>query len=99
MAAESDPAKIFEARPPPHVSVDPKALPSQLQLTETQQALYDDVLKHFDQDGYVLPGVEDGALTEAEKFWLVRPDETVIMQRSNACNHSRASAYSGSCVP
>ncbi|KAI0331836.1 CRAL/TRIO domain-containing protein [Cubamyces sp. BRFM 1775] len=70
MAAESDAVKIYEACPPPHVAVDPSVLPPQLQPTEPQQALYDEVLKHFDKEGYALPGVEDGALTESEKFWL-----------------------------
>lgn len=70
--AEED--TIYEARPPPHIPVDPAVLPPQLQLTDAQQKLYDDVLKHFDRDDYVLPGVENGALAEEEKFWLVRPD-------------------------
>ncbi|OJT15007.1 CRAL-TRIO domain-containing protein C23B6.04c [Trametes pubescens] len=62
---------IYEARPPPHIPVDPAVLPPQLTLTEAQQKLYDEVLKHFEKDDYVLPGVENGALTEQEKFWLV----------------------------
>lgn len=62
---------IFEARPPPHIPVDPAVLPPQLTLTDAQQKLYDEVLKHFEKDDYVLPGVENGALTEQEKFWLV----------------------------
>ncbi|KAI0635576.1 CRAL/TRIO domain-containing protein [Trametes polyzona] len=61
---------IYEAHPPPHIPVDPAVLPPQLKLSEAQQALYDEVLKHFDRDDYVLPGVENGSLTEDEKFWL-----------------------------
>ncbi|KAL1940230.1 hypothetical protein VTO73DRAFT_9182 [Trametes versicolor] len=61
---------IFEARPPPHIPVDPSVLPPQLTLTDAQQKLYDEVLKHFEKDDYVLPGAENGALTEQEKFWL-----------------------------
>ncbi|KAH9856671.1 CRAL/TRIO domain-containing protein [Lenzites betulinus] len=61
---------IYEARPPPHIPVDPAVLPPQLKTTDAQKALYDEVFKHFDKDDYVLPGVENGALTEAEKFWL-----------------------------
>ncbi|KAI0649476.1 CRAL/TRIO domain-containing protein [Trametes meyenii] len=68
MAGET--VKIYESPAPPHIPVDPAVLPPQLQLTEAQQKLYDEVLKHFDREDYVLPGVEDGALTENEKFWL-----------------------------
>ncbi|KAI0822555.1 CRAL/TRIO domain-containing protein [Trametes gibbosa] len=68
MAAQAE--TIYEATHPPHIPVDPAALPAQLQITDTQQALYDEVLKHFDRDDYALPGVDNGALTEAEKFWL-----------------------------
>ncbi|CDO72479.1 hypothetical protein BN946_scf184980.g20 [Trametes cinnabarina] len=68
MTAETD--KIYVAPAPPHISFDPAVLPPQLQLTDSQQALYDEVLKHFDKEDYVLPGVDDGALTDEEKFWL-----------------------------
>ncbi|KAI0671386.1 CRAL/TRIO domain-containing protein [Trametes maxima] len=68
MAGET--VKIYESPAPPQISVDPAVLPPQLQLTDAQQKLYDEVLKHFDHEEYVLPGVEDGALTENEKFWL-----------------------------
>ena len=63
---------IYETRPPPDIPFDPAVLPPSLKLTDTQQKLYDEVLKHFDAEEYVLPGFEDGALTEEEKFWLVR---------------------------
>ncbi|KAM5537177.1 hypothetical protein V8D89_009110 [Ganoderma adspersum] len=61
---------IYETRPPPDIPFDPAVLPPSLKLTDAQQKLYDEVLKHFDTDEYVLPDVEDGALTEEEKFWL-----------------------------
>ncbi|KAI8982724.1 CRAL/TRIO domain-containing protein [Trametes punicea] len=68
MAAETD--KIYEARPPPHIPVDPAAPPPQLKLTDAQQGLYDAVLSHFDREDYTIPEVENGALTEEEKSWL-----------------------------
>ena len=65
--------KIYEPLPPPEIPFDPAVLPPNLQLTDSQQKLYDDVLKHFSNEAYALPDVENGALTEDEKFWLVRP--------------------------
>ncbi|KAL7278961.1 hypothetical protein ACG7TL_006793 [Trametes sanguinea] len=70
MAAATGTEKIYQAPPPPHIPVDPAVLPPPLKLTETQQAIYDEVLAHFAKDGYTLPGVENGSLTEEEKFWL-----------------------------
>ncbi|TBU25024.1 CRAL/TRIO domain-containing protein [Dichomitus squalens] len=66
----ADTEKIYEASPPPDIPFDPAALPSNLQLTDVQQKLFDDVLKYFDKEDYVLPDVENGTLTEEEKFWL-----------------------------
>ncbi|RPD59669.1 CRAL/TRIO domain-containing protein [Lentinus tigrinus ALCF2SS1-6] len=68
MASTAD--MIYVSPPPPHISVDPAVLPPQLKLTESQQKLYDDVLEHFSNESYELPDVENGALTEDEKFWL-----------------------------
>ncbi|PIL35387.1 hypothetical protein GSI_02113 [Ganoderma sinense ZZ0214-1] len=68
MAVETE--VIYETRPPPDIPFDPAVLPPSLKLTDAHQKLYDEVLKHFDREEYVLPGVEDGALTEEEKFWL-----------------------------
>ncbi|RDX57013.1 CRAL/TRIO domain-containing protein [Lentinus brumalis] len=62
--------KVYVSPPPPRISVDPAVLPPQLKLTESQQKLYDEVLEHFTKEGYELPEVENGALTEEEKFWL-----------------------------
>ena len=70
MAVETE--KIYEARPPPEIPFDPAVPPPLLKLTDAQQKLYDEVLSHFDKEDFVLPGVEDGALTEEERFWLVR---------------------------
>ena len=66
----SDTGKIYEAHAPPDISFDPATPPPVLQLTDAQQKIYDDVLKHFDREDYVLPDTKDGALTEEEKFWL-----------------------------
>ena len=66
---------IYVSPPPPHIPVDPAVPPLQLKLTEAQQKQYDEVLEHFSKEGYELPEVENGTLTEEEKFWLVRLQE------------------------
>jgi hypothetical protein len=53
--------------PPTPVKVEPHAT-----ITEKEQELYDGVLKHFSQEGYKLPGEENGDLLEEEKIWLSR---------------------------
>ena len=63
---------IYEAPPPPDIPVDPAQLPPNLQLTDAEKKIYDDVLKHFERADYALADIADGALTEEEKFWLVR---------------------------
>jgi len=47
--------------------------PEFLTLTQEQEASYQEVLKHFSPEGYVIPalGEGDGKLTEEEKFYLV----------------------------
>lgn len=55
---------VYEAPSPPEIIVDPPVLPPNLKLTDAQQKMYDDVLRHFDKEG--------SDLTEEEKFWLVR---------------------------
>ena len=70
MAPSTDP--IYESPPPPRFSVDPAALPPQLKPTDVQQKMYDEVLQHFEKADYTIPDEENGALTEEEKFWLVR---------------------------
>ena len=77
MAPKTNEETIYEACPPPEIAVDPPVLPPNLKLTDAQQKLYDEVLKHFERPDYVLPEVENGALTEEEKFWLVRFREAV----------------------
>ncbi|KAH8100892.1 CRAL TRIO domain-containing protein [Cristinia sonorae] len=50
-----------------------KTEPQGKNLTEHQQELYAEVLKHFDTEEYRIPGEEDdeaGKLKEVEKFWL-----------------------------
>ena len=75
MAAKTSGETIYEARPPPEIAVDPPVLPPNLELTDAQQKIYDEVLEHFERPDYVLP--ELGPLTEEEKFWLVRFREAV----------------------
>ncbi|KAG6901794.1 hypothetical protein C0995_007820 [Termitomyces sp. Mi166 len=61
--------KVYEPIPPPTVrDADPRA-----NLSDAEQEMYDEVLQHFSDSAYSLPGVEEkGELTEAEKFWLSR---------------------------
>lgn len=39
-------------------------------LTDAQLAIYNAVHAHFGADAYAIPGIENGVLMEAEKFWL-----------------------------
>ncbi|KAF5382220.1 hypothetical protein D9615_004367 [Tricholomella constricta] len=58
--------KIHEPIPPPIAcEVDPRA-----NLSDVERELYHDVLKHFSDPAYQIPGLEKGELTEAEQFWL-----------------------------
>jgi hypothetical protein len=41
-------------------------------LTPAQAAMHEKVLEHFQSESYTIPGIKDGELLEAEKFWLVR---------------------------
>ncbi|KAG6817660.1 hypothetical protein H0H87_005417 [Tephrocybe sp. NHM501043] len=61
--------KVYEPILPPTVcDTDPRAT-----LTDVEQQLYDEVLKHFSDTAYSIPGIEEkGELIEAEKFWLSR---------------------------
>jgi hypothetical protein len=60
-------SKVYEPIEPPVAlySEDPRA-----HLTDREQLMYDAVLQHFSKDDYLIPGLENGALTEAEKFFL-----------------------------
>ncbi|KAG5645927.1 hypothetical protein DXG03_004716 [Asterophora parasitica] len=52
--------------PPTLLESDPRA-----NLSDVERALYEEVLKHFSDSEYQIPGIEEkGRLTEAEKFWL-----------------------------
>ena len=42
-----------------------------VQLTEDQQAKYNEVLSYFEKEDYRLPDVEKGELMDEEKMWLV----------------------------
>jgi len=46
--------------------------PQFLVLTEEQETVYREVLNHFADEGYAIPGIknEDGKLTEEERFYL-----------------------------
>ncbi|KAI0077866.1 CRAL/TRIO domain-containing protein [Panus rudis PR-1116 ss-1] len=46
------------------------AKPQGTDLTAAQQKHVDAVLAHFTKEGYKLPEVEDGELSELEKYWL-----------------------------
>ena len=59
---------VFEPISPPTVcETDPRQ-----DLTDVEQEMYDHILEHFSETAYTIPGVENGVLTEAEKFWLSR---------------------------
>src|SRR6266403_1141231 len=60
--------------PPPGSSEKPDALAtaSNSTLTPAQVAMHKKVLEHFQSESYEIPGIKDGELLEAEKFWLVR---------------------------
>jgi hypothetical protein len=57
----------YTPTPPP---AGPPTPPAE-DLSEQQQGMLQAVLAHFTAEGYVLPGIENGALKEEEKFWLV----------------------------
>ncbi|KII85022.1 hypothetical protein PLICRDRAFT_31859 [Plicaturopsis crispa FD-325 SS-3] len=58
---------VYTPIPPPATPANAKAPES---LTESQDAMYQEVYKHFSSPDYALPDLEDGKLTEEEKFWL-----------------------------
>ena len=62
------PKKVFLPIPPPTICKDdPRA-----SLEEAEQAIYDEVVKHFSQADYSIPNIEKGELMDQEKFWLSR---------------------------
>ncbi|KAH9944856.1 CRAL-TRIO domain-containing protein [Amylocystis lapponica] len=66
--AGADAEVIYEAPPPPRIPE--KQPPPELTLTPDHQKLFDEVLAHFANEAFLIPGTEDGALREEEKFWL-----------------------------
>ena len=71
---EKSEAKVVDYEPfLPHQKYHRTSPPEFLTLTEEQDAVYQEVFKHFTTEGYVIPGLEDedGTLTEEEKFYLV----------------------------
>lgn len=60
---------------PDYTPISPTGLSSDYQqdtkLTADQGELYNKVLAHFTKPEYSIPHLENGELTEAEKFWLV----------------------------
>jgi len=59
----------------PHQKYHKTSPPEFLTLTEEQDAIYQEVFKHFAIEDYAIPDLkeEDGALIEEEKFYLVSP--------------------------
>ena len=49
--------------------------PELLTLTQEQEAVYQEVFKHFSAEDYITPDLKDGdgKLTEEERFYLVSP--------------------------
>ncbi|KAL0954980.1 hypothetical protein HGRIS_003910 [Hohenbuehelia grisea] len=69
MATENDEKKVYTAAPIPPAPVedDPRK-----NLTEQEAQMYQTVLDHFSNPEFVIPHVDNGQLTEEEKFWLSR---------------------------
>src|SRR6266702_6322682 len=59
----------YTAYPPPS---PPNEKPAPAELTAAQAEMHKKVLEHFRNEAYIIPGIENGALLEEEKFWLVR---------------------------
>jgi CRAL/TRIO, N-terminal domain len=59
--------KVYQPIEPPTTPCvsDPRA-----DLKDVERAMYDEVLEHFSRDNYTIPGVDDGALMEREKFFV-----------------------------
>jgi hypothetical protein len=59
--------KVYEPIEPPTA---PCPIDRRADLTDVQRAMYDGVLQHFSRDDYTIPGLENGALMEIEKFFI-----------------------------
>ncbi|RDB26323.1 CRAL-TRIO domain-containing protein C23B6.04c [Hypsizygus marmoreus] len=59
--------KVHEPIHPPRgpCETDPRA-----NLTDVQRVVYNQVLEHFSEPAYTIPGLDKGQLTEDEQFWL-----------------------------
>jgi hypothetical protein len=68
----------YTAYPPPPVSSSldgekPTTVPAVVKLLSPAQAeMHKEVLDHFQNEAYRIPGVRSGKLGEPERFWLVR---------------------------
>jgi hypothetical protein len=60
----------YTAYPPPPPPTNEKPAPAE--LSTAQAEMHKKVLGHFQNETYKIPGIENGALLEEEKFWLVR---------------------------
>ena len=60
--------KVYTPFPPP---ASAHGQPPKV-LAENEAELQKKVVQHFSASDYTLPRVENGTLTEEEKFWLVR---------------------------
>ncbi|KAF7965251.1 hypothetical protein HWV62_44860, partial [Athelia sp. TMB] len=76
---------MSEEAPKTYLALPPPAVPAVYKQPDApnaeQMAMYDQVLEHFSQTEYVLPGVEqDGHLVDREKLWL-RLEDTLKWRR------------------
>lgn len=70
-AVENGTASVeYTAYPPPPPPINEKPAPAE--LSTAQAEMHKKVLEHFQNEAYKIPGLENGALLEEEKFWLVR---------------------------
>jgi hypothetical protein len=69
--------------------------PELLTLTQEQETVYQEVLKHFSAEGYVTPDLKDGdgKLTEEEKFFLVSPCYNLLVVYPCAEDLNRVQTY------
>ncbi|KAF8150003.1 CRAL/TRIO domain-containing protein [Crassisporium funariophilum] len=69
-SSESPEKVVLPIHPPQSIyKDDPRAV-----LTESEQSMYDEVLRHFTREEpvYSIPNIEKGELLDDEKFWLSR---------------------------
>ncbi|OCH93078.1 CRAL/TRIO domain-containing protein [Obba rivulosa] len=63
---------IYEPLSPPGISnlEASEKEPAGLQLSDDKKRMADEILAHFTKEDYTIPGIENGELSEDEKFWL-----------------------------